>query len=215
MEVTMVKDSFTQIAYTYLRNVIVKYDLKPGEAIVEQEISNALRISRTPVREALKLLESEGLVHHIPQRGTFVTEISTQDVEEIFALREALEVLALREAINDVTDQELTEVEQLLLTLDSDSSPENFYVSDRCLHELIVRHGRNRRLVNILNTLNSQVERLRQMSARRQNRLSESMQEHLDILKALKERNFKRAESMLRRHIKNVKESTLAVCKSL
>jgi DNA-binding GntR family transcriptional regulator len=211
----MARDSFTQIAYAYLRDAIIKYDLEPGKAIVEQEISNALGISRTPVREALKLLEAEGLVWHAPLRGTFVTEITTQDVEEIFALRETLEVLALQEAIHDISDSELGEVEEMLLALHADSNVENFYESDRRLHELIVNHGHNRRLVLFINTINSQIERLRQMSARRPNRLGSSMQEHLDLLEVLKERNYEKAEALLRRHIKNVKESTLDVCKRM
>jgi DNA-binding GntR family transcriptional regulator len=211
----LTKDSRAKKAYDYLYNAIVKYDLAPGAAIVEQDISEALGISRTPVRAALNMLESEGLLRHVPLRGTFVTEISTQDVEEIFMLREALEVLALHVAIQDITDQELAELEKLLLTLCPDSSPENFYAADRRLHEVIVSHGHNRRLMVFLKTLNSQIERVRQMSARRANRLQHSIQEHLHILEALKERDVKKAERMLRQHIHNVKESTLEVCKRI
>lgn len=211
----MVKDSYRKVAYDYLYNAIITYKLAPGSAIVEQDISDALGISRTPVREALKLLESEGLVWHAPLRGTFVTEITTQDVEEIFMLREALEVLALQVAIHNITDEELAAVEERLCALEANSSPELFYESDRQLHELIVRHGRNRRLALFLNTINSQIERLRQMSARRPGRLQKSMNEHLQILSTLKERDAKKAEKMLRQHINNIKESTLEVCKSI
>ncbi|CEP67998.1 Transcription regulator HTH, GntR [Moorella glycerini] len=211
----MVRDTRKQKAYDYLYNAIITNQLSPGRAIAEQEISDALGISRTPVREALKQLEAEGLVRHIPLRGTFVAEISTQDLEEIFALREALEILALKVAIREITDEELAEVEALLRSLEFDSSSENFYNTDRKLHDLIVRRGGNRRLVLFLNTLNSQVERFRRISALRPNRLQKSKQEHLEILEALKERDLEKSERLLRWHINNVKESTLEVCRGI
>jgi len=211
----MSKDTRKQTAYNYLRDAILNATLAPGATLVEQEISDGLGISRTPVREALKVLESEGLVRQIASRGTFVTEISTQDIEEIFDLREVLEILALKVAIHDITDSELANVDSLLRTLGPDSLTEEFYESDRRLHDMIVRHGHNRRLVLFLNNINSQVERLRHASAQRPNRLPHSMQEHLAILEALKERNFEKAESTLRLHLTNVKLSTLDACKSL
>ena len=210
----MAKDTRKQVAYDYLHDAILCNQLKPGSAIVEQEISDLLNISRTPVREALKVLEAEGLVRQIPQRGTFVEQINTQDVEEIFALREALEVLALHEAIKHVSDKELDKLEKYLTTLTSDSKEEEFYSSDRLLHNLIIQNGGNRRLANFLHAVNSQVERLRLISALRPNRLEQSMEEHLAIVKAFKSRDLEAAERELRQHIKNVKESTLEVCRT-
>lgn len=209
----VVRDTRQQKAYEYLYNAIVTNKLPPGVAIAEQEISNVLGISRTPVREALKQLEAEGLVRHIPLRGTFVEEITTQDLEEIFALRETLEVLALKTAINDITDEELYEIEILLRSLEYDSSNEKFYDSDRRLHDLIVKHGGNRRLAQILNNLNSQMERLRHIAAMKPHRLQQSKQEHLEIVAALKRRDLEEAERLLRQHIRNVKESTIEVCR--
>lgn len=209
----VVRDTRQQKAYEYLYNAIVTNKLPPGVAIAEQEISNVLGISRTPVREALKQLEAEGLVRHIPLRGTFVEEITTQDLEEIFALRETLEVLALKTAINDITDEELYEIEILLRSLEYDSSNEKFYDSDRRLHDLIVKHGGNRRLAQILNNLNSQMERLRHIAAMKPHRLQQSKQEHLEIVAALKRRDLEEAERLLRQHLRNVKESTIEVCR--
>lgn len=188
----VVRDTRQQKAYEYLYNAIVTNKLPPGVAIAEQEISNVLGISRTPVREALKQLEAEGLVRHIPLRGTFVEEITTQDLEEIFALRETLEALALKTAITEITDEELYEIEILLRSLEYDSSNEKFYDSDRRLHDLIVKHGGNRRLAQILNNLNSQMERLRHIAAMKPHRLQQSKQEHLEIVAALKRRDLDR-----------------------
>ncbi len=210
----VVRDTRKQKAYEYLYNAIVTNKLPPGVAIAEQEISNVLGISRTPVREALKQLEAEGLVRHVPLRGTFVEEITTQDLEEIFALRETLEVLALKTAITEITNEELYEIEILLRSLEYDSSNEKFYDSDRRLHDLIVKHGGNRRLAQILNNLNSQMERLRHIAAMKPHRLEQSKKEHLAIVAALKKRDLEEAERLLRQHLRNVKGSTMEVCRS-
>lgn len=211
----MAKETRKNFAYNSLRDAILTWKLSPGSPIVEQEISDQLGISRTPVREALKLLEAEGLVKVVPQRGTFVSDLSTQDVEEIFALRESLEVMALKVAIGTIPSDQLTKLESFLSSLTPDSPPEQFFESDRMLHEIIVNHGGNERLAHILNSLNVQVERVRRISAARPNRLDLSMREHLGILRAIRARDCNAAESELRQHIRNVKQSALDVCRNL
>ena len=79
----MGKRGLKNVAYDYLLDAITSYEMKPGQAIVEQDVSDKLGISRTPIREALKQLESEGLVRHFPSRGTFVTNLTVQDVESL------------------------------------------------------------------------------------------------------------------------------------
>lgn len=205
----MAKNTRKEIAYDYLYEGIISSKIPPGAPIVEQEISDILGISRTPVREALKQLEAQGLVKYVPQRGTFAEEIGMQDVEEIFALRETLELLALKVAIEVIPDEELSRMEKMLKTLDQQSSFEDFYESDRSLHNLIVRYGRNRRLNAFLNSLNSQIEMLRRISAITPKRLEKSKQEHTEILMALKERDHEKASKVLSAHIRNIKESVI------
>jgi len=210
----MIKDTRKNIAYNYLREAILTWGIPPGNPIVEQEISDYLGISRTPVREALKLLEAEGLVKVVSQRCTIVSELTTQDLEEIFALRESLEVLALEVAIHNIPMQDLDKLEGQLSLLTSQSPPEQFFESDRMLHGLIVKHGRNERLAHILDSLNAQVERMRRIAAVRPNRLDMSMREHLAIVRAIQARDWATAEAELRQHTRNVKESTLDVCRN-
>lgn len=197
------------MAYAYLYNKIVSHELEPGSAIVEQEISNSLGISRTPVREALKQLGAEGLVRIIPARGAFVSEITSQDVEEIFSLREMLEVWALKVSLERMPEEEIDRVGNLLSSLNENSSNDEFYSIDRILHDLIVRYCGNRRLVAFLNTLNAQIERIRQISALLPHRLEKSKREHLAIIAAIKERDSEKACALLSEHIRNVKNSCL------
>ncbi len=207
----MTTDNRKEKAYDYLYRAIVSYKLKPGFPIVEKDVSAALGTSRTPVREALKQLESEGLVRHIPGKGTFVSEVTLQDLEEIFYLREVLELAALDIAWDKVTHQELEKLEKLLLTLNENSSEEGFYESDRALHDLIVRCSGNRRLKNILNTINAQIERLRRIAVFSPDRPEKSRQEHLVIIESLKQRDYQKAKVSLQAHIQNVKENTMEV----
>jgi DNA-binding GntR family transcriptional regulator len=205
----MAKSTRTKMAYDYLYNGIVNNRILPGSPLVEQEISDILGISRTPVREALKQLEAQGLITYIPQRGTFVKELDIQDVEEIFALREELEILALKISIKTIPDEEILKLERMLKELDYSSNYEDFYRSDRSLHHLIVKYGQNRRLDAFLNSLNSQIEMLRRISSRTPKRLEMSKREHMEILTALKERNKETAIKILREHISNVKKSVI------
>lgn len=214
----MAKNALKNVAYEYLLNAIMSYELKPGQVIVEQEVSDQLGISRTPIREAFKQLESEGLVHHFPSRGTFVTNLTVQDVEEIFQLREMFELTALKSAIHRITEEELRYIEGRLRYLDDKkseepSTKEEFYGSDRELHELIMKYSGNSRMVKFHRTLEAQLERLRRISSMTPMRLSKSRQEHLDILNALSDRDLDAATDALRLHLRNIKSSTLAVCR--
>lgn len=209
------KENCKQKAYDYLYNSIITNKLQPGQPVIEQEISGTLGTSRTPVREALKQLESEGLVRHIPGRGVFVSEVTTQDVEEIFVLREMLEVLALQSAWTKISDEELDKVEKYISSLDTNCSVEEFYKSDRMIHDLIVRNGNNRRLEIFLKNINAQIERIRIISSFTPQRLIKSKSEHLEIINAFKERNLSKTEKLLRIHINNVKESAIKVCRSM
>lgn len=202
-------------AYDYLYNLILTNELEQGQPIIEQEISRMLGTSRTPVREALKQLESEGLVRHIPGRGAFVCEVTTQDVEEIFALRIVLEVLALQSAWRKISDEELDKMERFIYSLDENSSPNDFYKCDRMIHDLIVRNGNNHRLEIVLNNINAQIERIRVISSLTPQRLEKSKSEHLQLINALKDRNLSKAEELLRFHINNVKESAIETCRSM
>lgn len=211
----MSKNSLRNVAYDYLYNSIVTSKLLPGQPIVEQEISDMLGISRTPVREALKQLTAEWLVKYIPGRGTFVEEIYKSDVEEIFELREMFEDAALKSAIYEITDEEIDKMMQNLESLNCKKSSEEFYNCDRALHNLIMKYGHNRRMLYFYNSTTSQLERLRRVSAMTPNRLQASTKEHLEILSAIKERNLYKATEKLNIHLNNVKKSIFSICEQM
>lgn len=201
--------------YDYLLEAILSNQLPPGAPIIETEISAALKISRTPVREALKELASDGLVSHYPLKGTFVSEITPYDIEEIFNLRTMLEVCALQLAYDKITEDELKRVEKMFAALDENSSKEALHEADKCLHSLIVDKAGNYRLKQFLGILNVQIERFRRMAARDPNRLISSKQEHQEIIHLLQKKDLKACEESLKKHLHNVKASTLDISKML
>lgn len=199
--------------YEHLFRAIIYGDLAPNTLLSESELAKQLESSRTPVREALLMLEGEGLVKRYPGRGYLVTEITPQDVDEIFELRTTLELMALRKAYVSISPQVLSGLEYQLNCLGDGNSPDDYYAADRTLHELLAQYCGNARLQVFLSTLDSQIERLRYISACRPDRLKESRREHLDIIHALMDRDLPKAEEMLSLHIRNVGESTKTVCR--
>jgi DNA-binding GntR family transcriptional regulator len=199
--------------YQYLFDEIVHNRLKPGTPLSEAEMAARLESSRTPVREALMILESEGLVTRYPSRGCFVAQILVRDVEEIFQLRSVLEICALRNSYMLIEDAHLADLEQRLLALSPDSPASEYYETDRDLHRLLLAYCGNGRLLDFLGILNAQIERVRVISASKPLRLAQSREEHLDLVRALRARDPALAEERLATHIANVRDSTIEVCK--
>lgn len=193
--------------YQYLYDKILTGELVPGDAIVEQDISKKLNVSRTPVREVIRQLNYEGLIKVIPQCGAFVAEISTKDVQEIYFLREILEAGALEIGMDNITMSDLKLMKKQLEALDDNSEDEEYFDADRKLHNMILLSADNSRLLQIYDNLTMQSERLRRVSAKTYLRLRDSRVEHLSIVNAMIEGDKRKAIERLRQHIQNVCKS--------
>lgn len=202
-------------AYDYLLELILSGKLLPGEPIIETKIAEELHTSRTPLREALKTLETEGLVSNYPLKGTFVAEITPYDIEEIFSLRIVLEICALRTSYNRISAEELADVEGMFTALNEHSTNKDYHMADRKLHSLIVDKAGNKRLKRFLNMLNVQIERFRRIAAYEPTRLKHSREEHLEIIHCLQNRDLQACEDKLRKHLQEVKESTLQTAREM
>lgn len=178
---------------------------------METEIAKLLNISRTPVREAIKELEVEGLVTSYNSRGTFVSNITPYDIEEIFSLRIALEILALNLSIDYITDEELDMLETSFTKMDNQFSWEEIHESDIDLHDLIINKSGNKRLKIFLDTLYGQIERFRRIASKDASRASKSVDEHLEIISCIRKRDVKACEESMIRHLEAVKKSVLAI----
>lgn len=198
-------------AYDYLYNEILANRLLPGSPISEGEVASILGLSRTPVREALKILDTEGLVKQIPNRGTFVADITVQDIEEIFSLRELFETYALRSAYRFISDEILNSLESSIKGLDENDSPESFYEVDEMLHSTIINHGGNSRLITFRNMINAQIMMMRRISSQDPSHFKRSKEQHLEIINAIKSRDLKKSEELLSNHIVEIKYRTIEV----
>ena len=199
------------IAYDYLKENILSNKLKGNQAISEMAIAKKLDISRSPLREAMRQLEQEGLIVSYPDRGSFVTALTPYDVEEIYDLRTILELWGLEKSINRISDSELDELAADLLLAAEKDDWEELHQVDRRLHSLIITRSGSKRLVSFINTLNSQTERVRRISTGAQMRRENSVHEHLEIINCIRCRDLEAAKAALKKHITSVGGSAIEV----
>ena len=211
----MKKNGLKNVAYDYLLAKICSGEMAPNTPIVEQDVSSLLNISRTPAREAIRQLEMEGLVNHIVSRGTFVRELTLQDINEIYQIRRLFEMAALEKAVSQIPDEELAEMERELDAIGDTSQDEDFYNADRNLHSTLLRYAYNSRMVSFYDILNAQIERIRRISSATPRRLASSKAEHLAIIQAIRSRDLEASRKALAVHIDNVHQSALRVYDSM
>ena len=195
--------------YDYLYNGILSGDIPLGSPIAELELGKALGLSRSPVREALKRMEGEGLVSHYLGRGTFVTDITVKDLEEIFELRIMFELHSLTSACEYMDDDVLSELQNAFESLDENSSEQEYFDANRLLHSSIISYGGNLRLEKFYNMLLAQFAIVNRISARDPEHFATSKAIHLNIIKAMKERDVQRAQELLKEHLTQVRERTI------
>jgi DNA-binding GntR family transcriptional regulator len=198
--------------YQALKEMIIIQEIPPGEKLDEDSLARQLGVSRTPVRESLCRLENEGIVKIIPRRGAFIVTHSKESINEILSVREVLEGLSAREAVSHITDATL----EVLESLSGKFSESNVRVlskeylqADVKFHKTIIEQSKNEWLNSLMNILNDHIQMLRLRTVTLQGRPEHSLSEHRKILGALKARDPLLAESLMREHINNVRESYL------
>lgn len=195
-----------------LRNAIIEGVLKPGERLMEIQVSEELGVSRTPVREAIRKLELEGFVVMIPRRGTYVSDLSIKDINEVFEVRTALDVLAAGMAAERITVDELEQMERLLVEIGEyieQNDIEKIVEADSKFHDLLYSASRNSRLVGIINNLREQLTRFRSLSMSYPGRLKEMLVEHTRLVESLGLRNVSLAKRLAGEHMANAEQTLL------
>ncbi len=202
-------NSAMERAYNYINESILSGEIMLGSPLNEAEIANTLGISRSPVRESLKLLEAEGLVKYIPGRGTSVIEITRQDIEDIFDMRMLFELEALKNSTKYIGDSFWTDMEKGIQDLGENTEPAAFYEFDKRLHYMIIGNSGNKLLETFYHRLAKLIEIVRRISAQDPMHFSKSKEQHYNIIIAMKEKNFDKASKLLAEHISDVKEHTI------
>lgn len=198
--------------YAQVRNAILSGALRPKERITENQIAERFGLSRTPVREAFRRLEAEGLIVVVPQRGAFVSQPSLEDILEIYQIRTPLECMAARIAADAITKDQLRRLEELV-EAERDRrdrrAPERSLRLHREFHAIIFACTRNRRLASVLSEMQHQVHRVRVLWPSTVARLDETWREHATIVAALRARDVVAAELGMREHLERARASTL------
>ncbi|UJW82288.1 GntR family transcriptional regulator [Hydrogenophaga sp. SL48] len=187
-----------------LRERIFAGELAPGSFIDEPALCSEWAISRTPLREALKVLTAEGLLRHEPRRGCFVSEITERDLDEIFPVIALLEGRCAFEAANNATDADLAALEQLHDRLQRSAKAKRiteYYDTNFAIHEAIILLANNRWLAQVIGDLRKIVKLARLQQLHAPGRLEQSLSEHMAVYAALKAHDAEGAEAAMRTHL--------------
>ena len=206
----------TDQTYWVLKDQILRRTLEPGEKISVDEVANALGVSRTPVTDALKRLAGEGFVEIRPRIGTFVTELTARDVEELFDIRLAIELfaadrivrLAQIEAFLESIQQPVSAMRRAMVD-DDYGDYEAFIEGDRRMHHVLVSMTENQRLLHMYSDLNVHMHVARAHYLSSVENARQAHQEHEAILAAFRQADSELVRAELSKHITNVKERIL------
>jgi DNA-binding GntR family transcriptional regulator len=190
--------------YTSLREAILDNRLKPGERLVERKLADQLKVSRTPVREAIRMLELEGLVSHLPRIGAVVARIDHAEVLEIYRIRAVLEGLAARMAAERITPDSLGRLEELMKSMEAGirrGDPEGLERDHLAFNDGIYSAAGSPRLYAMITSLTDFIARSARIGYTRPGRAEEAAREHRRLLEALRLHDGDLSERIAREHI--------------
>ena len=208
----------TEQTYHFLKDRILKREISPGDKISVEEIARGLRVSRTPVVNALKMLESDGLVEILPRRGTFVTHLKARDVAELFEIRLLIELHAADQIFHegkinlflDAIERPLSQM-QSAISDDAYVDYDAFINGDRDLHMNLVRFLNNRRLILIYSDLNVHMQVARAHYLDTVENALQAQREHEAMLSSIKAKDLNALKKALTDHITNVRGRILTM----
>ncbi len=201
--------------YRVLKDAILKGNMTTGEKITEVEIADQLNVSRTPVREAFRMLELEELINIIPQHGVFVAGVETKkEIDDIFQLRMELEGLAAYLAAKNITDEQIEKLEEYTEKIEKcilEEDQKGCINVDIAFHTIIKEASNNKWLDKFLDSLFEQATRFRSSSFAQKGRMQEFLKEHRELATAIADGNSDLAQELAKKHIYAAWKSILTV----
>ena len=200
--------SIREVVYEQLKQAVLSGAFDDGERLVEHDLAARLNVSRTPVREALKRLESEGLLTALPRQGLVAKKYTSEEIREIYMIRISLESLAAEYAAINATDKDIAELETLAdemerIAADPRAADEAYFEAHRNFSEAFNRASRMPTLVRLIESLREQLSRFRRVSLRGKARRENAQKEHRQLLDAIRRKNPELAVELTRQHIEN------------
>lgn len=196
----------SELVFNYLRNNILSRSYEPSMRLIETEIAKQLGISRTPIREAFRKLELEGLVKYIPKKGVVVTDIREQDMKEIFEVRMVLEGLIAKLAAERTTPEEMEKMNVIMENMERAYKNKDTTALERIHREyniIFSEASKNKRLCDMVKPLQEYISKSRQQALLNEKRIKDIFVEHKNIVDAIKNRDEKMAEKYAREHVRN------------
>ncbi len=200
------------VVFNTLRQAILTGELKPGERLMEIHLANRLGVSRTPIREAIRKLELEGLVTMIPRRGAEVAQITEKSMNDVLEVRRAVDALCVELACERITDSELEKLKEACDVFEEavkSGDVKRIAQADVDLHDIIVQATGNRRLVQLVNTLSEQMYRYRFEYIKDFSQHERLVEEHRIIYESIVRKDKETACSAAREHIDNQKKAII------
>ncbi len=200
------------VVFNTLRKAILKGELKPGERLMEIALADKLGVSRTPIREAMRKLELEGLVVMVPRKGAQVANITEKDLNDVLEVRIALENMAIEKACARMTKEDIEELESAAKDFQkiiASGSLVEMAEADEEFHEKIYRASGNARLMQVLSNLREQIYRYRIEYLKDEDTRQQLVQEHAMMTRAIRERDVKKAQELSFEHLENQRKAII------
>lgn len=194
------------VVFHTLREAILKGELKPGERLMELQLASKLGVSRTPIREAIRMLEQEGLAVTIPRKGAEVAKMTEKDMEDVLQIREVLDELAVSLACDNISEEEMQELERNMIRFENSIKSgdlKSLAQTDVEFHDVIYRATGNTKLITMLNNLREQIYRYRVEYLKDEKAYPVLMKEHRAIVAALKRRDKAKVTEAMKVHVEN------------
>lgn len=200
------------VVFNTLRQAILRGELKPGERLMEIHLANQLGVSRTPIREAIRKLELEGLVTMIPRRGAEVAQITEKSMNDVLEVRRALDALCVELACERITPEELDNLKEACGKFEQATQTgdiQEIASTDVALHDIIVQATGNQRLIQLVNNLAEQMYRYRFVYIKEEEQRGVLLEEHREICDSIAARDVVRARNAAKQHIDNQQKAVI------
>jgi DNA-binding GntR family transcriptional regulator len=194
------------VVFNTLREAILRGDLVPGERLMELQLASKLGVSRTPIREAIRMLEQEGLAITIPRKGAIVAGMTEKEMQDVLEIREALEELSVQVACDKITDEEIAQLRKNMKNFQRSLETgdlKKMAQADVEFHDVIYQATDNQKLINMLNNLREQMYRYRVEYLKNPDNHQQLLDEHEAIYQGIVTKDKDAVTAMMRKHISN------------
>jgi DNA-binding GntR family transcriptional regulator len=193
-----------EIVFTTMREAIINGDFKPGQRLMEVQLAEQMGVSRTPVREAIRKLELEGLVVMVPRKGAYVAGLSSEDVKEVLEIRAVLEGLAASLAAKNASDADIEQLQEIVEKFKNAAEEKdvvrliNF---DSDFHDVMYRASKNKKLIQLISALREQVQRFRVAYFTKIKSTQALIEEHNELVSSILNKEPEKARAIAEKHI--------------